>query len=229
MIFIQAAKIINTGLARTGLRIADVKIGTQKKEAFSTTSVKYAEPNTTFLATLTTVMPPEMQTFFVISVGLSSILLGYWFIPLTEVISEIYFTDSRVEQASQFTSEVSRYQGLINQVNIDAGVSGLWLYWEFIINYIEILDINFDNWSQGALRSLLDQLWTLHVTHEALYEALQRFTGFMDGTGFDLVNPDNFIQDFRNVGNTILRTVRRIEAILNIQDSRIIRQWNELQ
>ena len=51
----------------------------------------------------------------------------------------------------------------------------------------------------------------------------------MDGTGFDLVNPDNFIQDFRNVGNTILRTVRRIEAILNIQDSRIIRQWNELQ
>ena len=105
----------------------------------------------------------------------------------------------------------------------------LLLYWEFLINYIQNLDINFDNWSQGALYSLLDQLWTLHVTHEALYEAFQRFIGFIDGTGFDLVNSDNYIQDYRNVGNTILRTVRRIEAILNIQDSRIIRQWHEFQ
>jgi len=65
----------------------------------------------------------------------------------------------------------------------------------------------------------------LHILHEALYEGLQAFSGFMDTTGFNITNNTELNLDFRNVGHTILRTVRRIENILDIpiQDSKIIR------
>jgi hypothetical protein len=65
----------------------------------------------------------------------------------------------------------------------------------------------------------------LHILHVSLYEGLQVFSGFMDATGFDITNNTELNLDFRNVGNTILRIVRRIENILDIpiQDSKIIR------
>jgi hypothetical protein len=51
----------------------------------------------------------------------------------------------------------------------------------------------------------------------------------MDSIGFDITNNTELNLDFRNVGNTILRIVRRIENILDIpiQDSKIIRHWYE--
>ena len=91
------------------------------------------------------------------------------------------------------------------------------------------MDINFDNWFQGALHSLLDQLWTLHVTHEALFDALERFTGFSSGTRFGSINNMVLIQDFRYVGNSIVGIYRNIEGILDVKDSRIIRHWYEFQ
>jgi len=156
-------------------------------------------------------------------------LFGCWIIPLIDVFSAIDLTDPQVEQASQFSIQVSRYHGFINEQNINLGVGVLSLYWEFIINYIQLLDINLDNWSPRALHTFLDQLWLLHILHEALYEGLQAFSGFMDTTGFNITNNTELNLDFRNVGHTILRTVRRIENILDIpiQDSKIIRHWFE--
>jgi hypothetical protein len=86
------------------------------------------------------------------------------------------------------------------------------------------LDINFDSWSHEALSSFLSQLSALHVTHEAVYEGLLRFTGFIGENGLDLIHNNDLDQDFRNVGDAILRAIRRIEDILDIQD-RIVRQW----
>jgi hypothetical protein len=60
------------------------------------------------------------------------------------------------------------------------------------------------------------------VTHEALFDALERFTGFTSGTGFDSINNIELIQDFIKVGNTIFRVYRIIEGILGIKDSIII-------
>jgi hypothetical protein len=60
-------------------------------------------------------MPLEMQSFFVLSVGLTSLLLGYWFIPILYVINVIPLADSQVEQASQFAIETSSFQGFINE------------------------------------------------------------------------------------------------------------------
>lgn len=67
------------------------------------------------------------------------------------------------------------------------------------------------------------------MIHELLYENLQAFSGFMDGAGFDITNNTDLLLDFRNVGSTILRIVRRIENILDIpiQDSNIIRHLYE--
>jgi hypothetical protein len=196
---------------------------------FSTTSIKRADPNTAFLVGVTTIIPGGISSFLCISIGLSCIFLGCWIIPIRDVISVIHFTDTQVEQASQFTAQVSTYQGFINEQNINLGVGLLSLYWEFITNYIQLLDINLENWSPEALRTFLDHLWLLHILHEALYEGLQAFNGFMDSIGFDITNNTELNLDFRNVGNTILRIVRRIENILDIpiQDSKIIRHWYE--
>jgi len=199
-------------------------------KVFSTTSIKRADPNAALLVGVITIIPGGIRSFFCLSIGLSCILLGCWIIPLTDVINSINLTDSQVEQASQFSIQVSRYHGFINEQNINLGVGVLSLYWEFILNYIQLLDIDLDNWSPRALHTFLDHLWLLHILHEALYEGLQAFSGFMDTTGF-ITNNTELNLDFRNVGNTILRIVRRIENILDIsiQDSKIIRHWYEYQ
>jgi len=196
---------------------------------FSATSIKRADPNAALIVGAITTIPVGIRSFLCLSIGLSCILFGCWIIPLIDVFSAIDLTDSQVEQASQFSIQVSRYHGFINEQNINLGVGVLSLYWELIINYIQLLDINLDNWSPRALHTFLDQLWLLHILHEALYEGLQAFSGFMDTTGFNITNNTELNLDFRNVGHTILRTVRRIENILDIpiQDSKIIRHWFE--
>ena len=196
---------------------------------FSTSPTKKADANVVVLIAAITTIPPGMRIFFSISTGLAFVLFSSWIYPMTEVINSINITDSQVEQASQFTTRISTYTGFINQQNIDLGVNVFRLYWEFIVNYISLLDINLDGWSPEALHTFLNQLWLLHIIHELLYENLQEFSGFLEATGLDLTNNTDLLSDFRNVGNTILRIVRRIEDILDIpiQDSNIIRHWYE--
>ena len=205
------------------------KLKYSQTRIFSTSPSRKGDANVAVLIGATSTIPAGMRIFFTISIGLSIVLLGSWIHPVPEVINTINITDSQVEQTSHFTTRISRYTGFINEQNINLGINVFQLYWEFIVNYISLLDINLDGWSPEALHTLLNQLWLLHIIHELLYENLQTFSGFLEATGFDITNNTDLLLDFRNVGNTILRIVRRIENILDIpiQDSNIIRHWYE--
>jgi len=50
----------------------------------------------------------------------------------------------------------------------------------------------------------------LHILHEALFEGLQGFSGYMDTISSNITNNTELNLDFRYVGDTILRTVRWI-------------------
>ena len=73
---------------------------------------------------MSTIIPAGISTFLCLSIGLSCILLGFLVIPKTDIISAINLTDSQVEQASQFSIQISRYHGFINEqnINLDLGV-----------------------------------------------------------------------------------------------------------
>ena len=64
-------------------------------------------------------IPVGIRSFLCLSIGLSCILFGCLIIPLIDVISAIDLTNSQVEQASQFSIQVSIYHGFINEQNIN--------------------------------------------------------------------------------------------------------------
>lgn len=174
----------------------------------------------------------QLNLHFVLATGLCSIIYVIWFSRFfNPTLPQMFFMGEdpfgTITLTFSQSLEILNNAGLNNLGSFSTLIGLIPVYFQFITNLSEAININWHLFDPSLLQTIHHNLCALIYLHEISFGIINYLDRISESLDFEILfDLRDILEQWRSLGNNLIAILRRIEGVLDIP-SPIEDQWYE--